>query len=140
MAAAAVMAGIGGWLVWDSGAGGSGRVEALVVLPIEDLSGTDKVFVVAVGPEGRVWFGHQELGLGFLDGDRPRYLTTADGLIHDEVWDLEADHRGRMWISTQGGLCSYGDQIWACFDITSGLNNERLWPLHVAEDWATSTT
>jgi PAS domain S-box-containing protein len=94
----------------------------------------DKVFTVAVGPEGRIWFAHQELGVGFLEEEQPHYRTTADGLIHDEAWDLGADGHGRMWISTQGGLCSHERDLWSCFDMTSGLNNERLWPLHITED------
>jgi serine/threonine-protein kinase len=41
-------AAFGGWKMRGGGAGGSGRIDRLAVLPIEDLSGSDKAFVVSM--------------------------------------------------------------------------------------------
>lgn len=94
----------------------------------------DRVFTVAVDRDGRTCFGHQEGGLGVLEDGEPRYLTTADGLPNDEVWDVVADPRGGIWVSTQGGVCSYREATWACLDTTSGLSSDHAWPLLALPD------
>ncbi len=47
-AVAVVVAALGGWLVWDGWGGATGQVNQIAVLPIQDLSGNDKVFVEAM--------------------------------------------------------------------------------------------
>jgi len=44
-AAGIAIAALGAWLLFGGGGGGTGRIEQIAVLPIQDLSGTDKVFV-----------------------------------------------------------------------------------------------
>lgn len=38
------------------------------------------------------------------DKKQPRLLTKAEGLPSDNVYDLEVDLQGRLWIATSGGL------------------------------------
>ncbi|MBI3578849.1 MAG: hypothetical protein HY089_05485 [Ignavibacteriales bacterium] len=73
---------------------------------------TNRTFTMAVDRNNRVWFSDQHSGLGYIDqNDRVFYLTAADGLINDEIWDIQADEQGKLWISTRGGLCSYENGI-----------------------------
>ena len=97
---------------------------------VEQALKNDRIFVLAVDTTGRLWFGDQYQGLGYVDsGYGPRYLTTEDGLINNEVWDLEVDAEGTLWVATRGGLCSYRDGIWSHFGPASGLEARELWPL-----------
>jgi PAS domain S-box-containing protein len=88
------------------------------------------VFTLAVDDQGRVWFGDRDRGLGYVDRDDViGYLTTGDGLINDEVWDIQIDEAGRLWIATDGGLCSRQDEVWSCFTTDLGLLSPYLWPV-----------
>jgi signal transduction histidine kinase/ligand-binding sensor domain-containing protein len=94
----------------------------------------DRVFTVAVDQDDRVWFGDQNSGLGVVEADTIRYLTSVDGLVSDSVWDLDIDARGTLWIATRAGLSRYADDTWATFDARSGLKNTRVWPVLAAGD------
>ncbi|MBI4547432.1 MAG: PAS domain S-box protein [Ignavibacteriae bacterium] len=90
-----------------------------------------KIYTIAIDDAQRIWFGHSNdaSGLGMLEGDSIQYYTKADGLVNDKVWDLNVDSTGVLWISTEGGLCSYNNGIWSTFDEKTGLNYNRLWPV-----------
>ena len=88
-----------------------------------------RIFTIAIDRDDRLWFGDQQNGLGFLDNGVPRYLTTADGLINDEVQDLKVDAGGALWVATRGGLACYHDGSWLSFDTSTGLSNPNLWPI-----------
>jgi len=46
--AAILVIAVAGWLMFGRGAGGSGRIDQIAVLPFQDLSGKDQVFVEAM--------------------------------------------------------------------------------------------
>jgi PAS domain S-box-containing protein len=107
-------AGRGTWTTWTRNAGLLGHL--------------DRIFTLAIDSTDRVWFSDQNSGLAYVDtNDRVHYLTTSDGLINDGVWDIRVDEGGTLWISTNGGLCSYADGVWSRFDMLSGLNTLHLW-------------
>lgn len=109
----------GNWTVFDEKNGLKGR----------------KVWTLSVGADGRLWFGDQRNGLGFIDAqDQVHYLTSDDGLINDQVWDLATDPHGTLWISTRNGLSSYRDGIFSRFGLNAGLTMLKLWPLATSED------
>ncbi len=90
----------------------------------------EAVFTLAFGTEGRLWFSDRFLGLGYVDQqDSLRYLTTADGLVHDRIWDITSGPRGRLWIATSGGLAIYRDGMWSSFGTDEGLVSPYLWPV-----------
>ncbi len=90
------------------------------------------VFTLAIDRLNRVWFGDRSGGLGLVENDEVRFLTTTDGLISDAVWDLKIDPSGRLWIATYGGLGCYYKGIWSRF--THGLANHNLWPILALKD------
>ena len=95
----------------------------------------DRIFVLAADSSGTLWFADQKRGLGYIDtDDTPRYFTTEDGLINNQVWDLDVDAEGMLWVATRGGLCSYRDGLWNLFDPASGLDAQDLWPVAIAAD------
>jgi PAS domain S-box-containing protein len=90
------------------------------------------VFTLAIDRQNRVWFGDRRYGLGVVENDKVRYLTTEDGLVNDAIWDLKVDSKGTLWIATYGGLGCYQNGIWSKF--VAGLTNLNLWPLLPADD------
>jgi two-component system sensor histidine kinase UhpB len=97
--------------------------------PIEGVRGKE-VFAIAIENSGNIWFGQREWGLGHVDSnDELEFLTTADGLINDDVWDIQIDqHSDCIWITTHGGLTCYNRGAWSSFTTELGLANPYLWP------------
>ena len=93
----------------------------------------NSVFVLAAGPDGTLYFADRQNGLGLIDADGVRYLDSGDGLINDQVWDLDVDARGVLWLATRGGLSAYDDGDWSSYGTASGLEALELWPV-VADD------
>ena len=74
----------------------------------------DKV-ITALAPDGNggLWYGSYAKGLGYIDL-RSRAVTKfrhdekkAGSLAHDNVWDLEIDSAGGVWIGLLGGGLDY---------------------------------
>ncbi|MDU1892512.1 MAG: two-component regulator propeller domain-containing protein [Dysgonomonas sp.] len=56
--------------------------------------------------DGTVWLGTEGGGLNLYDmhTQELRILTTQEGLPSDDVYSLQRDSRGRLWVSTGKGL------------------------------------
>jgi len=87
------------------------------------------VHALIVSRSGEIWFstgnnGHQWQGRGLgrvgEKGD-PIYLTTADGLVQNNVTALCEDRRGYLWIGTRGGLSRFSDGEFTNFTTEDGL-------------------
>ncbi len=93
---------------------------------------SDPVFVLATDTSGGIWFGDRGSGLGRIrSDDSVQYLTTAGGLIHNNVYGLARDEAENLWIATHGGLSKLKNGSFVNFGTSSGLRNRRLWPLMV---------
>lgn len=91
---------------------------------------TNKVFCLTLDRQGRLWFGHQTQGLGYIDtNDVPVYMTPEKGFTNTGVWDLAVDSLGRVWAATRQGVAVYDDGIWSVIDQRDGLPNPNVWPL-----------
>jgi signal transduction histidine kinase/DNA-binding NarL/FixJ family response regulator/HPt (histidine-containing phosphotransfer) domain-containing protein len=58
-----------------------------------------------------LWVGTADDGIYLLPTDtaqRIRHFTTANGLLHNTIYALLADHNGRVWVATHGtGIGAY---------------------------------
>jgi len=66
-------------------------------------AGTPDVRAIAVGPQGRVWFGMFGAGLGCIKDGNVTHFGKSDGLSSDYVQCLRAEADGSLWIGTFGG-------------------------------------
>lgn len=96
------------------------------------------VFAIAVDSSGRVWFGsNSESPLGFVDEqDSVHLMPMTDRHILSEIWDLDVDTSGTLWIATRSdeGVVSYRDGTWSSIHLSAGLTSLKLWPLLPAND------
>ena len=98
-------------------------------------SGVEKVFTLAVDEHNRLWLSDQYSGLYSIDeNEQLRNVGIVDGLINNEVWNIVADHRGKLWIATRGGLSLVENGEWSNFDYRNGLPNPATWAVLPMKD------
>jgi ligand-binding sensor domain-containing protein len=94
---------------------------------------------MAEGVDGKIWFAHTD-GLSSYDGQKVRNYYESDGLIHHDVWSVEVDRKGIVWVGTYGGVCKFKGQTFTEFelpegirDITRGVSSKKM-VHHIMED------
>jgi signal transduction histidine kinase/ligand-binding sensor domain-containing protein len=89
-----------------------------------------RVWTLAIDSTDRVYFSHQYTGLGYFDeNDSVRYVELDEGLVGDQVYEVEIDRRGWVWVATMEGLGCWAGGEWTRFDAHAGLPNDQLWPV-----------
>jgi signal transduction histidine kinase/ligand-binding sensor domain-containing protein/DNA-binding response OmpR family regulator len=53
-------------------------------------------------------------------------FTADDGLAGTQIWDLEIDRRGYLWVATTWGLCRYDGERFTTFSVTEGLPSPNV--------------
>jgi len=87
------------------------------------------VFALAIDKSGRVWFSDRSNGLGYFENDSVGFITEADGLLDDRVWEIALDPSdSSLWIATSGGLSRLVDGRWAHFRTAEGIPSPFLCP------------
>ena len=94
-----------------------------------------RIYALAIDSSGTVWFSNTHTGVGTISrDDSVHFLTRADGLINDEIWDLKVDEGGALWMSTPRGLSCYNKGVWSNFSVRSGLSTPFLWEILPLKD------
>jgi ligand-binding sensor domain-containing protein len=62
---------------------------------------------MAVGPDGAVWVGQENLGRFDPSSDAWQTFTPADGLVSSPVHAIYVTDEGVVWIGTDGGVSRY---------------------------------
>ena len=124
------------WQIWDSKTTGLGKITA----------GYD----FAEDEDGGIWISHHGMGnyrahagtdrfkggngVLHFDGKVWRNYTVKDGLIHNRVYNVEADPKGGVWIATLRGLSHYKDGKWTSHIVDSvpveGVRNGNRYDGH----------
>ncbi|MDE2800636.1 MAG: carboxypeptidase regulatory-like domain-containing protein [Gemmatimonadota bacterium] len=124
------------WQIWDSKTTGLGKITA----------GYD----FAEDEDGGIWISHHGMGnirayggadrfkggngVLHFDGKAWRNYTLKDGLIHNRVYNVEADPKGGVWIATLRGLSHYKDGKWTSHIVDSmpieGVRNGNIYDGH----------
>jgi len=84
----------------------------------------------------RIWAG-TEHGLVLYENGKFRTYTTADGLTHRAVLNIDVDRRtGDVWAATMGGLSRLSAGRFDNFtQLNSGLPNDVVYGVAVYGDW-----
>ena len=97
----------------------------------EDLDGG--IWIRTLHETIRGGYGRFKGGNGVLhfDGEAWHNYTVEDGLIHNRVYDVEADPKGGVWIATLRGLSHYKDGKWTSHIVDSvpveGVRNGNVY-------------
>ncbi len=108
-------AGLGGLVRWDVATGEYAELRSEHGAPGNQLT------AVATTPDGAVWVGSIDAGIGRFDGERWSYFTTADGLPSDAVLALTATPDGTVWAATDQGLVTGGPTGFSAVEIPQEL-------------------
>ncbi len=76
------------------------------MVPDPDLSMIENSSVrcLHATPDGSLWIGYADKGLGHFKNGRYARLTTTQGLMDDSVWQLTSDQAGFLWLASARGL------------------------------------
>jgi signal transduction histidine kinase/DNA-binding response OmpR family regulator/ligand-binding sensor domain-containing protein len=97
---------------------------------LNELFSAERVFTLAIDGEGQVWFSDSKSVVGVVSPDgNLRRITTEDGLINEQVWELKVDHKGRVWCTSPAGLAVHFNGMWTHLGEESGMRNAILWPV-----------
>lgn len=74
---------------------------------------------IAEDKDGRIWFAHRD-GISSINGTLVTNYYESDGLISNDVWCLETDVNGNVWIGTIEGTCIFDGKGFINFDLPEG--------------------
>ena len=101
------------WQVWDSKTTGLGKIATGYDFAEDDDGG---IWVTQSFSNYRAHGGTDRFkggnGVLHFDGKAWHNYTVKDGLIHNRVYNVEADSKGGVWIATLRGLSHYKDGKW----------------------------
>ena len=121
------------WQIWDSKTTGLGKITVGYKFAEDDDGGIwiaqgHEKSIRARGANDRVKGGN---GVLYFDGETWHNYTVKDGLIHNRVYDVEADPKGGVWIATYRGLSHYKDGKWTSHIVDSvpveGVRNGNIY-------------
>ncbi|MEY4938450.1 MAG: hypothetical protein RIQ93_185 [Verrucomicrobiota bacterium] len=78
--------------------------DALVAEPALAGVGATSVRCLQAAPDGSLWIGYAERGVGILKDGRYTRFSAAEGLIDDAVWQIASDSSGAVWLAGPHGL------------------------------------
>ena len=87
-------------------------------------------FSVVTDWAGNVYWADRANGIGTLDAHGGvRYITEADGLASNEVWELAVDRQDALWAAGKRGVSVLRGTQWVRLGMEAGLPVENAWPI-----------
>jgi diguanylate cyclase (GGDEF)-like protein len=111
--------------VWIASSRGLARFNGSVwrVFTEKDGLKSSDLGVVSLA-EGSIWVGYRDaLGMTRFDLPKmiPHHITMVDGVGSDQIYAVQADHRHRVWATTDAGVSVLDGGIWSNYSSEDGL-------------------
>lgn len=90
-----------------------------------ELGGRVTIKDIAEDKEGIIWIGHTD-GISRIEGTVVTNYYESDGLISNDVWCIETDASGHVWIGTIAGTCIFDGQKFTPFELPEGKIDTTL--------------
>lgn len=87
------------------------RSVSLTTIPMDTLLYTSGIRAIFQDSKGNYWFGSNYEGVCCFDGAHFRYFTTEDGLSGNQVFSIQEDQYGTIWLDTRAGVSSFDGQV-----------------------------
>jgi signal transduction histidine kinase/ligand-binding sensor domain-containing protein len=95
-------------LLWIGTTGGLAQFDGsriqLFENPRGQVSSVNSIFCLTMTRDGNLWAGTEGGGLLRIQGKSVQVYANAEGLSDGFVRSIFEDHRGRLWVGTDGGL------------------------------------
>lgn len=96
----------------------------------------NKVFSIAVDPDGALWLG-TDGGVSRFDGEMWTTYTKDHGLAHNDVHSIAVARDGALWFGTWGGgISRFDGEAWTTYTETDGLVDNHVNAITAAPDAA----
>lgn len=108
-------------IVWAATDWGLCRYESgnWTVLQVADGLPSNVLTCLSIDSDGRLWVGTVTNGIGIFDGASWIYMDQSNSpIVTEGVVDIQHDHRGWVWISTELGLHCWTGQEWRLYNNT----------------------
>ena len=109
--------------LWFGAEGGAFRYDGDSLIHMDsirsELGGRVTIKDIAEDKDGIIWFGHTD-GISSINGTSVTNYYESDGLTSNDVWCIETDVNGNVWIGTIEGTCIFDGQQFTQFDIPEG--------------------
>ena len=109
--------------LWFGAEGGAYRYDGDSLIQLDGIrsesGGRVTIKDIAEGQDGKIWLGHTD-GISSIDGDLVINYYKSDGLISNDVWCIETDVNGNVWVGTIEGTCIFDGKQFTQFDIPEG--------------------
>jgi ligand-binding sensor domain-containing protein len=116
-------------IIWFGAQSGAFRLSNNTLSKIDSIKsetgGRVTIHDITEGKDGKIWFGHTD-GLSSYDGEIVKNYYESDGLLNNDVWNIESDANGNIWIGTIGGLCKFDGDVFTNFELPEGIRDTTL--------------
>lgn len=100
----------------------------------KDIFEIPEIFKITMGSSVRsiifdkekIWVGTLGNGMFYYDGKNWQNITEEDGLPSDNIWSMEKDDLGFMWIGTNKGIVMFTEGYSCLFNSNDGLVGDEV--------------
>src|SRR5439155_3156092 len=75
---------------------------------------------------GVVWLGIRGGGLVQFDGHRFTTFGRNECLPNENVFDIDEDKKGGLWLATSNGICYFDGEHFRSYTVADGLSSELV--------------
>lgn len=65
---------------------------------------------------GDYWFGSNDEGVSYYDGNSFEYLTMNNGLAENKIHSIQEDKNGNIWFDSESKITKYDSKIFSVFE------------------------
>lgn len=93
----------------------------------------DQIWDIFQDKKGNYWFGSNGTGVYHFDGKILKQFTTSDGLVNNQIRNIQEDKEGNIYIETAEGISKFDGAKFTDLKVKKSSNNQ--WKLEPNDLW-----
>jgi ligand-binding sensor domain-containing protein len=85
---------------------------------------SEAIMVIYQDKMNNYWFGSREQGVFKYDGKSIKQFTMKQGLVSNDIWDIQEDKSGNMYFDTQDGVSKFDGQTFSTLVVSNSPDSE----------------